>query len=208
MEQLIERVIRTPWPTKIAALAGAVLVMVGAVYLLGVSPAADEIEATDRKLRQLEAEYLEKQQIANNLNQYRKEKELLDQRLQEALTELPNEAAIDELLRQLNDLGVKSGLEIAAVEPGAEVPDQFFARIPIKMKVVGNYHEVAVFFHSVGKLKRIVNVSDVSLKSPAKRAEKIVVNAEYVATTFRFLPPSEGGANAGKGAKGAKGAKK
>jgi type IV pilus assembly protein PilO len=198
MEQLIEKIIRTPWPTKIAALAGAVLAVVGGVYLLGVSPAADEIETTDRRLRELDGEYLEKQQIANNLNQYRKEKELLDQRLQEALTELPNEAAIDELLRQLNDLGAKSGLEIVAVEPGAEVPDQFFARIPIKMKVVGNYHEVAVFFDSVGKLKRIVNVNDVSLKTPAKRAEKIVVNAEYVATTFRFLPKPEAGA---KGAK-------
>lgn len=207
MEQLLEKVIRTPWPTKIAGLVGAVALLVGAVYLLGVSPAAEEIETTDRRLRELEAEYLDKQQIANNLNQFRKEKELLDQRLQEALAEMPNEAAIDELLRQLNDLGTKSGLEIVAVEPGTEVPDQFFARIPIKMKVVGNYHEVAVFFDSVGKLKRIVNVNDVSLKTPAKRAEKIVVSADYVATTFRFLPEAEAAKDA-KNAKGAKGKKR
>ena len=190
MEQLIDKLVRAPWSTKIGSLAAVVLVLCGAVYLLGVQPAQDEIATTDADLKRLEGEYIDKQQIANNLNQYRKEKEVLEQRLQEALTELPNEAAIDDLLRQLNDLGAKSGLEIITVEPGAEVPDQFFARIPIKMQVVGNYHEVAVFFDSVGKLKRIVNVSEVNLKTPTKRAEKIVVNADYVATTFRFLPPA------------------
>lgn len=204
MEQLIEKVSRAPWTTKVGVVAAVVLALCGGVYLLGVQPVWDEIEKTDARLKQLEGEYIEKQQIANNLNQYRKEREILEQRLTEALTELPNEAAIDDLLRQLNDLGAKSGLEITSVEPGGETPDKFFARIPIKMKVAGNYHEIAVFLDSVGKLKRIVNVSELSLKAPEKRAEKIVVNAEYVATTFRFLPQAEAEKAAPKGQKGKK----
>lgn len=190
MEQWIDKLVRAPWSTKIGGLAAAMLALGGGVYLLGVQPAEDEIANADAELQRLEGEFLDKQQIANNLNQFRKEKEVLEERLQEALLELPNEAAIDDLLRQLNDLGAKSGLDIVSVEPVAEVPAQFFARIPIKMKVVGNYHEIAIFFDSVSKLKRIVNVSEMSLKNPAKRAEKTVVTAEYVATTFRFLPPA------------------
>jgi type IV pilus assembly protein PilO len=125
--------------------------------------------------------------IADNLNQYRRDKEVLERRLAEALTELPPKADLDELLRQLHDVGKKSGLEIVALEPGQEKPETFFASIPIKMKVAGNYHEIAVFFESVSKLRRIVNISGITFSNPTRKAEKVVLSASYMATTFRFL---------------------
>lgn len=191
MEQLIEKIIKAPWATKIGIVAGIVVLICVANYFLVVSPAQDEIGVVDGRLRKLEGDFIDKQQIANNLNQYRREKEILEQRLAEALTELPNEKDIDDLLRQLNDVGVKSGLEITSVEPMNETPDKFFARIPINMKVTGNYHEIAVFFDSVGKLKRIVNIANLAFKNPRKRNEKVILDAEYQATTFRFLQKKE-----------------
>lgn len=104
----------------------------------------------------------------------------------------------------MNDVGVKAGLDITSVEPGAESKEQFYAKIPIKMKVSGNYHEIAVFFDSVGKLKRIVNVNDIKFGNPTKRAEKMVLAAEFQATTFRFLKKEEMPQPAGAKGKGRK----
>ncbi len=207
MEQLIDRILKAPWATKIGVIAGVVVLCTAGTYFLLVSSTEDEIKVIDGRLRKLEGDFIDKQQIANNLNQYRREKEILEQRLAEALTELPNEKAIDDLLRQLNDVATKSGLEIVSVEPQSESPDKFFARIPIQMKVTGNYHEIAVFFDSVGKLKRIVNISNIKFSEPRKKNEKIVLDAEYTTTTFRFLQPKEVEADKPKGGKGAKPAK-
>lgn len=206
MEQLAERVSKASAGAKVGSLIAAAALLTGGNWFFLTDNLASEIEQAEQQRKNLEADFINKQQIAQNLNEYRREKELLEQRLQEALAELPNDKAIDELLRQVNDVGVKSGLQITSVEPQAEQKEQFYARIPVKMKVTGNYHEVAVFFDSVGKLKRIVNVGDIRFANPAKKNEKVIFDAEFQATTFRFLDPAEAEAEA-KAAKTAKGAK-
>jgi len=189
MEQLIVRIVRAPWLVKIGAVVGIATLVTAINWFALVDPTNTEIVAAEAKRKTLEGEYIDKQQIANNLNEYRKQKEVLEAQLEAAMQELPNDKAIDELLRQLNDLGVKSGLTITLVEPQTEVPQDFFARIPVKMKVAGSYHEVAMFFDAVGKLKRIVNVGDLKFGSPKKQSEKVILDAEFVATTFRFREP-------------------
>jgi len=190
MEQLIVRIVRAPWLVKIGAVVGIATVVTALNWFALIDPANTEIAAAESKRKTLEGQYIDKQQIANNLNEYHKQKEVLEAQLAAAMQELPNEKAIDELLRQLNDLGVKSGLSIALVEPQPEVPQDFFARIPVKMKVSGSYHEVAMFFDAVGKLKRIVNVADLKFGTPKKQSEKVILDAEFVATTFRFREKS------------------
>jgi type IV pilus assembly protein PilO len=192
MEQLIERILKAPWSTKIAVVVGVVALLTGLNYMMMVSPAGADIQRVDVQLKKLEGDFIDKQQIANNLNQYRREKELLEQKLKEALTELPNDRDLDELLRQLSDVATKSGLDIASVVPGKEAPEKFFARIPVRMKVAGNFHEIAVFFDSVGKLRRIVNINELKFGTPRQRNEKVVIDAEFTATAFRFIPPAEG----------------
>lgn len=189
MEQLIVRIVRAPWLVKIGAVVGIATLVTAINWFALVDPTNTEIVAAEAKRKTLEGQYIDKQQIANNLNEYRKQKEVLEAQLEAAMLELPNDKAIDELLRQLNDLGVKSGLTITLVEPQTEIPQDFFARIPVKMKVAGSFHEVAMFFDAVGKLKRIVNVGDLKFGSPKKQSEKVILDAEFVATTFRFREP-------------------
>ncbi len=191
MEQLIERILKAPWSTKIAVVAGLVAVVTAVNYFFVVSPAGEDVVKVDVQLKKLEGDFIDKQQIANNLNQYRREKDLLEQKLKEALTELPNDRDLDELLRQLADVATKSGLEISSVVPGKEASEKFFARIPVRMKVAGNFHEIAVFFDSVGKLRRIVNINELKFGAPRQRNEKVVIDAEFTATAFRFIPPAE-----------------
>lgn len=199
MEQLIDKVVKATWGAKIAALMGIAVLVTGLNWYMFTDDLQTKIVSTEETRKRLEGDFIDKKQIADNLNEYRRRKELLEQQLEAALQELPQDKAIDELLRQMNDVGVKAGLDITSVEPGAESREQFYAKIPVKMKVSGNYHEVAVFFDSVGKLKRIVNVNDIKFASPDKRNEKMVLKAEFQATTFRFLKKEEMGNAGAKG---------
>jgi type IV pilus assembly protein PilO len=190
MNKLIERLIKVPLSTKIVAVAVALAALTAANYFVFIRDLETQIARSEADLRRLNKDLVDKKVIADNLNQYRRDKEVLERRLAEALTELPMTADIDELLRQLNDVGKKSGLEIVNLEPGVETPSGFYASIPIKMQVSGNYHEIAVFFESVSKLRRIVNISNLAFTSPQRKNEKVVLGATYLATTFRFVEQS------------------
>ncbi|MHB8420101.1 MAG: type IV pilus inner membrane component PilO [Myxococcales bacterium] len=207
MEQFLERILKVRLEIKLAVLAGAAVALAGGTYFFFISDLQDDIAKQDQQIKRLEDELIQKQSIANNLNEYRRQKEVLEQRLAEALTELPNDANIDELLSQLNEVGVRAGLSLTSVEPGAEAKEgSFYSKIPVKLSVTGNYGEIASFFDAVGRLKRIVNISDISLKSPTKEGDKIVLKADCLATTFRFVDQTQGKAGA-PGAKAPGGAK-
>ncbi len=194
MEQLIERIAKAPLGLKVGVVAGA-LVLVTAlsyfVFSLPMGPSISDIETRIKRTiadqARMEREFTEKQAIANDLNRFRKEKELLEQRLSEALAELPEEKNIDELLQLFQDRAQKAGLEISTITPEAEKSEGFYARIPIPMTVIGNYHEIATFFDSLGRLKRIVNVSDISMSTPKDVSGKMVVDAKFLVTTFMFV---------------------
>ncbi|MBK7860392.1 MAG: type 4a pilus biogenesis protein PilO [Archangiaceae bacterium] len=191
MEQLIEALNKAPNSVKWGGLAALIVAITAANFVFFVQDAADRIAAQQGEQRTLEQQLAEKKAIADNLTDRRREMDQLDQKLQEALTELPEQKDIDELLAQLNDVGKKSGLEIARVEPSAEVPESFFARIPVKMTVSGNYHEIALFLQEVANMRRIVNVNNIKLgvNNSLSKPEKVVLNSDFMATTFRFVDP-------------------
>jgi type IV pilus assembly protein PilO len=147
------------------------------------------ITVADSEQDRLDRELGEKQGIANNLNMFRQEKEVLEQRLNEALSELPDEKDIAELLEMFQDRALKAGLQIATIEPQqAQRAEQgFYARIPIPMTVSGNFHEIATFFDSLGRLRRIVNVSDIVLDKPTDVNGRVVVSAKFLVTAFMFV---------------------
>jgi type IV pilus assembly protein PilO len=199
MEQLIERIAKAPLGLKIGVVAGAlVLVTALSYFVLSIpyGPSISEIETRIKKTiaeqARLERDFTEKQAIANDLNRFRKEKELLEQRLAEALSELPEEKNIDELLQLFQDRAQKAGLEIATITPETEKSEGFYARIPIPMTVTGNFHEIATFFDSLGRLRRIVNVSEISMSSPKEVSGKLVVDAKFLVTTFMFVKQAKG----------------
>jgi type IV pilus assembly protein PilO len=207
MEKLIERMVKAPLGAKIGVVAAIVVALtvlnyfvIGMTFGSSISATEDKIRRVRQQQAQLEKEYIEKTAIANNLNQFRREKELLEQQLREALAELPEDKNIEDLLQLFQDRAIKSGLEIITIEPGQVKPEQFFARIPIPMTVTGNFHEIATFFDSLGRLRRIVNVSSMVMDGPKDVSGKVVVNAKFLVTTFMFVdqkkaaPPAAGGA--------------
>ncbi|MBM4380358.1 MAG: type 4a pilus biogenesis protein PilO [Deltaproteobacteria bacterium] len=187
MNKLLDQIHKAPLNQRIGGVVGLVVLMTVLNFLTLVQPEQDAMEGNQNSLRALEAQLAEKQAIAQNLNERRREMDVLEQRLAEALTELPERKDIDELLSQLNDIGKKAGLQISKVEPGSETPSGFFSRIPIKMSVAGNYHEIAMFLQEVSNMRRIVNVNNIKLTDAKVRNEKVVLSSEFMATTFRFL---------------------
>src|SRR5438552_15631028 len=188
---------KAPLGQKIGVVAGVVVMLSVANWYFMIDPMYTQITQKQGQLRTLEDELIQKQSIANNLAQFKHEKEILERRLAQALTELPNEANIDDLIRSLSEIGTKSGLTINSIEPQAEQRQSFYAAIPIVMSVTGNYHEIGVFLDSLSKLARIVNVTNIKMGQARVANEKLLINATYIATTFRFVPE----ANAPRAAK-------
>ncbi len=191
MEQLIERVNKLNTAAKAGIFFGVAVLITGAVYFFVIQDVQAEIDTLRQRQVDLDRTYAEKKEIADNLNERRREMDQLDQKLQDALTELPEKKDIDELLANLNDVGKKSGLEISRVQPGAESPEAFYSKIPVTMLVTGNYHEIAMFLQEVANMRRIVNVNNIHLAGPSARGDKIILKSDFLATTFRFNDPSK-----------------
>ena len=187
MDELINRLLKAPPLYRWGGLAAALVLMTLANFFFFVNPVESTITSEQARQRSLDSQLQEKSEIAQNLNERRREMDVLQQKLDEALSELPEDADVDGLLASLNDVGRKSGLEIATVEPTAEQPAQIYVKIPIRMSVTGNYNEVALFLQEVANMRRIVNVNNIRLSSPQLRSEKVVLSADFIATAFRFL---------------------
>jgi type IV pilus assembly protein PilO len=94
-----------------------------------ISELETKIERAGVEQKRLDQDYIEKTAIANDLNRFRREKELLEQRLQEALSELPEDKKIDEILALFQDRATKAGVDILIIEPQAQRTEGFYARI-------------------------------------------------------------------------------
>jgi type IV pilus assembly protein PilO len=203
MDQLIERMAKAPLGAKVGGVAGVVVLLTLLNYFVVGLDFGASIQDTEQKIRRaqqeqarLDKEYIEKTAIANNLNQFRREKELLEQQLREALAELPEEKNIEDLLQLFQDRAIKAGLKIGSIEPKAPATERFYAKIPIPMTVTGNYHEIATFFDSLGRMRRIVNVSEVLLDTPKDVNGKIILSGKFLVTAFMFVDPAKAAAPA------------
>jgi type IV pilus assembly protein PilO len=206
VEKLIETIAKAPLGAKIGVVAGIVVAITILNYFVVGASFGPSITDTEAKIRRFQAEqtrldkeYIEKTAIANNLNQFRREKELLEQQLREALAELPEEKNIEDLLQLFQDRAIKAGLKINSIEPKPPVTERFYARIPIPMTVKGNYHEIATFFDSLGRMRRIVNVSDVAFTDPKDVNGKVILSGKFLVTAFMFVEPPKPGAGAKPG---------
>jgi type IV pilus assembly protein PilO len=212
MEKLIEQIAKAPLGLKVAVVAAAVVVLTALNYFVMALPWGDSISEIESKIvradaeqKRLAADLAYKTGIANDLNRFRHEREVLEQRLNEALAELPEDKKIEDILQAFQDRAQKSGLEIVSIEPKEQQPEGFYARVPIAMQVSGTFHEVATFFDALGHMRRIVNVGNIALDTPKDTGGKVVLSGKFTATTFMFLDPkAAAAAAAAKKAKGGK----
>ena len=187
MNPKVEKLLKLPLYQRSAILGVLVLLIVGAFVWFLWLPEYEKIGQMKAEVSRLEAEYIQKKQIADNLPKFKAEFAKLEVLLKEALTQLPNKKEIPSLLTNLATLAKDSGLEVTSFSPKGEVSKGFYAEVPAALDLVGTYHQIAEFAQAVGNLSRIVNLSNLDLSSPKVSDNLAVLKIKCKVTTFRFV---------------------
>jgi type IV pilus assembly protein PilO len=191
MEFSLDSILALDRTKKILILAG-VLVLLTALYVwLLFLPAHQTVQQLDKKLSGLLEKKAEQEAIVANLAAFKREYRRLEQSLKEAMAQLPDKKEIPSLLENISNLGRESGLEVALFKPGAQKPRDFYAEVPVDIKLVGTYHNLLTFYYRVGNLPRIVNISDLTINKSKEGAILSSLDTTCRATTYKFLEESE-----------------
>ena len=165
--------------------------MYGSFYFYWVSPTQDSIDVRQGELGGLNAEILRAAAITIRLPEFRSEVAELEARLETLRTVLPEQRDVANLLRQIQDLAMRSNLTIQGFTPQPVAPRDLHVEWPIRLQFEGTYHNVGLFFDRISKLSRIINVSGVEIRALEPQELNSTVTGECVATTFVLLetPP-------------------
>jgi type IV pilus assembly protein PilO len=187
MEKFLERYGKIPAKQRYAVMGVLVLGMIAGYYYFYHMEDGKKLGEMQQEYTKLEAERAEKQAYVDNLAKYEARLNELQQDLNVARSQLPDAADVPQLLAQLGNKARQSGLTIVNFEPKGESVKEFVADLTFAMQVKGSYHEVGTFIDSVGKLDRIVNVAGLSLENPKTLNKKILVDAKFTLSTYRFI---------------------
>ena len=176
-----------PLPIKIAGIAivCVVILFLGWYFLI-----ADELERLGQEQQKeagLKETFSGKKALAINLDEYRRQMEEMGEQFGTLLRQLPNKTEVPNLLVDITQAGLGRGLDFVLFKPEKEAPLDFYAELPVSIKVTGTYHELAQFVSDVAALPRIVTVG--SLDITADKNGKLSMAA--VAKTYRYLEAEE-----------------
>ena len=179
------------WPLlpKVAAWTA----MTGLVVLLGwlglVSLTAEELEAERNREATLKTEYQAKLAQAINLDELRKQKLQVQEYVTQLERQLPGKAEMDALLSDINQAGLGRGLQFELFRPGQVIIKDYYAELPIALRVTGRYHDVGAFAADVANLSRIVTLHNLAIAPTKDAAGNLSMDA--VARTYRYLDTVE-----------------
>ena len=199
---VIERIERLSKLQRILIYAGTVIVLVGAFVYFSYMPKLKEIGKLKVKQNELQKKLQTAKKNAAQLDYYRARMREAETKFKIAKRALPDKKEIPALIDGISQAAQDAGLEILVFTPKPEVRKEFYAQVPISIKVAGDYHNVAVFFDMVAGLPRIVNVTDIAIV-PEKEGAKL--STSCTAVVYRFVEPVK---KEGKGKKKKKKKKK
>lgn len=189
-----------PWPVKGVFLLALLGLLIGAGYWFIWKPAAEDLDKARAKETELRNVFLEKKRQSINLEAYKEQMVEIERTFGALLKQLPDKSQMDGLLTDINQVGLARGLEFELFKPGKEVIGDFYAEMPIQIKVTGSYHDLGAFATDVSKLSRIVTLNDLVISSAAtgkktkngtEPADTSSLVMEAVAKTYRYLDASE-----------------
>jgi type IV pilus assembly protein PilO len=177
------------WPAlpKLGVLFLLLIVLVFAGYWFDWQNQLDDLARDRAKEQDLRTSFLDKKKQAVNLEAYRKQLAEIEESFGEMLKQLPNKSEMEALLTDINQAGLGRGLQFELFRPApAETRSEFYAELPITIKLAGNYHDIGAFASDISQLSRIVTLNDVALTT-----SKTGLVLDATAKTFRYLDDSE-----------------
>ena len=179
------------------------LLIVGASYWFDWKGQVEQIDAEKAKEAQLRTTFVDKKKQALDLPAYRKQLEDIEKQFGALLKQLPGKSEMDALLTDINQAGLGRGLQFELFKPATEeTMRDFYAELPITIRVTGSYHDIGAFASDIGKLSRIVTLNNIAL---ATGKDTLVMDA--TAKTFRYLDDDEIASQRRAAAKDKKGGK-
>jgi type IV pilus assembly protein PilO len=186
------------WPFLFRAVAVGLIflvVAVGGTYYFVWKNKIPQLEQVERQETDLRATFESRQQLAAHLEAYQAQLAEVEQTFGAMLRQLPGETEVPSLLVDISQTGLAAGLEERLFQPMAEVTREAYSELPIKMQVVGTFHELGNFVSGVVALPRIVTLHDIRLKPEQQRdgqgGGRLVM--DVTAKTYRYLEDEGGG---------------
>ena len=196
------------WPVlpRVTVLFGLLAAILLAGWWFVWNDQLDTLAARQQDELKLKEEFVAKKTQAVNLELYKQQLSEIDRSFGALLKQLPNKSEVESLLIEINQSGMGRGLQFDLFKPGQEIGQEFYAELPINVKLTGSYHDFGAFAGDIGRLSRIVTLNNISITTnPQAKDGSLVMDA--VTKTFRYLDDDELAAKK-KAAQAAKGGKK
>ncbi len=178
------------WPVlpKLGLLLIILLLIVFLGFWLDWRDQADELEVSRQKEQELRQKFLDKKAQAINLDLYRKQLDDIEQSFGAMLKQLPNKSEMEALLTDINQAGLGRGLQFTLFRPAPqETMSEFYAELPITIRVTGAYHDIGAFASDVSQLSRIVTLNDIGVSIDKDGGLAL----DATAKTYRYLDEAE-----------------
>ena len=186
-----------PAAVKAVLLAAIFVVILALGYYFLWTDAFTSLDTAKAKEEELRKTFLDKQAQAVNLAGYKQQMVEIEKTFGALLKQLPDKSQMDGLLTDINQAGLGRGLEFELFKPGQETQAEFYAEMPISIKVLGTYHDLGAFATDISKLSRIVTLNDISVstgkdgKEAKSNSSDVVLVMEATARTYRYLDADE-----------------
>ena len=185
-----KRIGSAPVLIKLGVLLVLLVLIIGASWYFDWDDQLTKIHGEAQKEEGLRKTFLTKKAEAVNLPSYLKQLEDIEKQFGALLKQLPGKSEMDALLTDINQAGLGRGLQFELFKPAAgETQRDFYAELPITIKITGNYHDIGAFASDISKLSRIVTLNDIGLASASAKGGILTLDA--TAKTFRYLDQDE-----------------
>lgn len=177
------------WPLapRVAVFVGLFVATLAAAWWFDWQVQAETLVQRELEEEQLRQEWVSKKRQAVNLEEHKRQLVEIDRQFGALLKQLPNRAEMDSLLSDINQAGLGRGLQFELFKPGADQVKDFYAEMPIEIRITGSYHDLGEFASDVARMPRIVTLNNVVLESGAEG--RLGMNARAV--TYRYLDEEE-----------------
>ena len=176
------------WPLvpRVSVLLGLFALVLLAGWWFVWSDQLDALAARQQDELKLREEYVAKKSQAVNLDLYTQQLSEIDRSFGALLKQLPNKSEVESLLIEINQSGMGRGLQFDLFKPGQEIVKDFYAELPISVRMTGTYHDFGAFAGDIGRLSRIVTLNNISITANAQSKDGGLV-MDAVTKTFRYL---------------------